>query len=81
MSSFTSTFVGSTIRGGEPTRLLGKLEESRCNSLLREKEEEIIRLKEEMRRMMTGRYESETKTVYKEVVKEADHTHCNLRIR
>ena len=45
MSSFTSMFVGSTIRGGEPTRLLGKLDESRCNSMLREREEEIIRLK------------------------------------
>ena len=49
MAGFSNILVSSTIKGGEPTRNLEKLEESRYSSMIREKEEEILRLKAEMR--------------------------------
>lgn len=35
VTSFTSILIGSTIKGGEPTRNLDQMEDFRCGSLLR----------------------------------------------
>lgn len=47
MSNFKAVFsFANSLKGGEPTRVLDQLGESRWTSLLREKEEEIYRLKD-----------------------------------
>lgn len=65
---------------GARTKPLEKIEYERVSKVIREKEEEIIRLKERIAELLRTRTTTESREV-RYLERDADHSSCNQRIR